>query len=270
MNIDNVLQSNFTDISKLYHKFAIEKDQCRACSIYSAYKQVGQSEGNANNPTFVFIGEALGADEVAQVRPFIGRAGQRLRSEMRKYPDTFNKKSCLITNVLPCRPQDNKFPQGQAKEYGLLLAATVRASVHSCSGTEVVKHCVDKWLIRELEILHPRVIVTIGGHALTYIRGEQGITHNRGSWKFLPQFKAWSFATYHPSYVLRCENFGDKDYVIKQFEEDIKKISTSWVGITRGDNRMAMSNREWDKEQRLDYMIKNRIVKDTPIDEPGE
>jgi len=57
MDIDQVIERNFTGITPEYEKFAREKDACRQCSIYGCYKQVGQAEGNAKNPIFMFVGE---------------------------------------------------------------------------------------------------------------------------------------------------------------------------------------------------------------------
>jgi len=50
MDIDQVIERNFTKVTSEYVKFAKDKDACRQCSIYDCYKQVGQAEGNAKNP----------------------------------------------------------------------------------------------------------------------------------------------------------------------------------------------------------------------------
>lgn len=224
MDIKNVLERNFTRITDEYRTFALEKDRCRQCSIYSNYKQVGQSEGNAQNPTFMFVGEALGKDEVQQNRPFIGMAGQLLRKEMRKHK-AFKRSNTIISNVLACRPLDNKFPA-------------------SDKSPNVIT-CTKNWLFREIKLLRPKVIVTLGNPALKYIRGDWGITANRGKWKFLYKFRAWSFATYHPSYVMRSEKSG-KNFVVDQFQNDIKLIATMWHTIA-GDYRLSMNDEEWTR-----------------------
>ena len=69
MSIDSVIKRKFPRISESYKELAIKKDKCRACSIYNDYKQVVLSEGNAENPTFMFIGESPGKDEVQSNRP---------------------------------------------------------------------------------------------------------------------------------------------------------------------------------------------------------
>lgn len=233
MEINNILERNFSKITDEYREFALKKDKCRNCSVYKHYEQVGQSEGNAQDPTFMFIGEALGQEEAEQVRPFIGPAGQLLRAELRKYPKTFKKTNTIITNVLACRPQNNKFPEGHENKHN--------KDVHICTRN---------WLLPEIKMLRPKVIITLGNQALKYVREDWGITANRGKWKFLYTFRAWSFATYHPSYIMRSEQDG-KGYVVEQFRNDIKAIAAMWHTIT-GDYRLAMSDEEWKRKATLD------------------
>lgn len=246
--VEIVLSRNFTQITAEYEKFAREKDACRKCSLYFHYKQVTQSEGNAKNPTFVFIGESAGADEVSQVRPFIGRAGQRLREELRKYKTVFNRENSLFTNLLPCRPVNNSFPT-------------------SAAGQSLVTNCVDNHLRRELKLLKPKVIVTVGSHPLKYIRKQTGITNYHGSWLFLNEFRAWSFAIFHPSFVLRCANDENKKHVVVQFESDIGKLAHDWRDIVESDDRMQMTEFEWQKHTELTWRLDAGMVSDKPIEE---
>lgn len=263
MDLLQVLNNNFTAITDEYKQFALEKSKCTRCSIYQAYKQVGQSEGNAKDPTFLFIGEALGKDEAEQVRPFIGRAGQRLRAEIRKYPETFNKNSSIITNLLSCRPENNRFPQS-GSSWSIHYEGK-KSAKRTTSAKEVVSHCAESWLFREIEILKPKIIVTLGSNSLNYVRGQSGITQHRGSWLFLDRFRAWSFATYHPSYVLRCANDPNKQHVQDQFVEDISKVAKTWRHMVDGDPRMSMTEDEWVKERSSHFTASNYLTKDTPI-----
>jgi len=230
--IEEILDRNFTKTTDEYRDFALKKDKCRACSVYKHYEQVGQSEGNAQNPTFMFIGETPGKDEVALVRPFVGLAGRRLRDELRKHK-AFRRENCFISNILACRPQDNKFP----------------ASDHSLE----VQTCTRKWLFPEIELVRPKIIITLGNPALKWVQGDWGITANRGKWKFLHNFRAWGFATYHPSYVIRSEK-SDKQFVVDQFEADIKTVATMWQTMV-GDYRLTMNDEDWKRKQALSKTI---------------
>lgn len=238
MDIEKILDRNFTRITDEYREFALKKDKCQKCSIYEHYKQVGQSEGNAENPTFMFVGEALGRDEADQVRPFIGAAGQVLRAEMRKYPKVFKKTNTIITNVLACRPLNNKFPAGD--------------------NSPEVNTCTQNWLFKEVRLLRPKIVITLGNPALKYIRGDWGITANRGKWKFLYKFRTWSFATYHPSYVMRSEKSG-KQFIADQFQNDIKAIATMWHTIA-GDYRLSMNDEEWKRKAAMNKALSLGLV----------
>lgn len=260
-----VLNRNFTEITDDYRKFASEKASCTQCSIFDAYKQVGQSEGNAKNPDFMIIGEALGQDEVEQVRPFIGRAGQHLRAELRKYPNVFNKNTCLITNTIPCRPLNNSFPRDQDGPWQIRSNGARHSVV--AKAKLVISHCAEKWLYREIGLVKPKVIITLGAQSLEYVRGERGITNCRGNWLFLNRFRAWSFATYHPSYVLRCANDPAKKHVVSEFESDFKKIAESWQQIVDSDDRMFMSDDDWKREQCFQFKVSKHLIKSRPIDE---
>ncbi len=262
MKIENILQRNFTRISDKYRKFALAKDKCRQCSIYNEYKQVGQSEGNALDPTFFFYGEALGKDEVEQVRPFIGLAGQRFRAELRKHKHVFTKKNTIISNLLSCRPKNNKFPRpSDGHEYfmpaNLLKSKDPYAPYVVSNALSVVKNCMSHWVGKEIKLLRPKIIIALGATALDYMMDEGGITANRGKWVFLNQWRAWGFATFHPSYVLRCERRNDS-HVVQQFEDDIKKLANSWHFVVTNDKRLKLSDDEWKKQAALDNFTKKK------------
>lgn len=257
MQLDVILNRNFSSMSEEYSKFAVQKDLCRSCSIYNEYKQNSQSEGNASNPTFMFIGEAYGKDEQEEVRPFIGRAGQRLRNELRKYK-IFNKNSCILSNVLGCRPKDNKFPSLYEKHILKYSPST---------GKDVVEFCSRQWLFQEISILKPKVIVTLGAVPLQYVRQEKGITEHRGSWKFLDRFQCWSLATYHPSYVLRCENDDSKSHIVLDFERDIKTVSEEWANLVSNDQRMQVPSHEWNNRLAKKMATEKHILNISDEDE---
>ena len=255
MDINLIISDNFSDIISEYHQFAIDKDKCRKCSIYDEYKQVIQSEGNANNPIFMICGESPGQDEINKIKPFIGKAGQRLRRELRKYTKTFNKKTCLISNLLSCRPSNNKFPH-KCATYNL----NNNKNREEVDADEIVNFCADNWVKKEIAIVKPKILIFLGNQSLKYLANKNGITNHRGSWFFLDSYKAWGFATYHPSYVNRCEQMDAKHYVVEQFNDDIKKISQTWHDYVNLDYRLSLSNEDWSKHQATNFKVKNRLV----------
>jgi uracil-DNA glycosylase len=194
------------------------------------------------------------------MRPFIGKAGQKLRDELRKH-SAFTRRNTLISNVLACRPLNNIFPKNGTGEH-----FKIDGSKH-CKARELVNFCATKWLRREISIVQPKVIITLGSQALDYVRGDRGITSHRGTWKFLPVFQAWSMATYHPSYVIRCLNDTTKEHIPYQFSEDITKIARGWRDVVDEDPRMKMSKEEWQRERALDVAISRGLYTAVPIDD---
>lgn len=258
MELGPIFQQNFNTISPDYKAFACQKHECRKCSLYEHYNQVTQSEGNAANPTFVFIGEAPGKDEIEQVRPFIGKAGQCLRLELRKHRTTFNKSTTLLTNLLPCRPPNNKFPQKGLGPWRVEESEEYDAK-------KLVKQCMSRWLIPELRMLRPKVIVTIGSQPLEFLRQEKGITTHHGTWLFLDDYRAWSYALYHPSYVLRCANDPAKQHVVQEFVDDIDVLAKTWQELVLNDPRLEMDELTWKKHRALEWRIKNHLVTPKPL-----
>lgn len=243
------LARNFTVITDEYRSFVCEKSLCDCCEIHDHYKQTAQSEGNAKDPTFVFVGEAYGRDEAEQVRPFIGRAGQRLREELRKH-DSFTRETSILTNILSCRPPNNKFPQC-TKSVDYKTFPDGREYSRCERVQDVAAFCMSKWFSREMEILQPKVIVTLGAVPLRYILGKDKIGDNRGEWQFSDYCRAWVLPTYHPSYVLRCMNDTQKAYVENLFEQDIAKVAKTWRTVVDNDSRMSMGIDEWRRRSAL-------------------
>ena len=188
-----------------YSDFDEAKKQCRSCSIGLIYDQVVLSEGNKDNPSVVIIGESPGATEIHLKRPFVGKAGKLLRRTLKE--SGLNRTNTLITNTIPCRPENNKFPKD----------------------TELVCRCRNIWLQEELRLLSPKVALLLGNIPLQYTIGLRGITRLRGNIYQkrlrINRHKMILIPTYHPSYVLRKEHMDDGKRIMSQFQEDIRKAA---------------------------------------------
>ena len=166
-----------------YDIFNAAKLACQQCEVGRAYGRVVGSDGDAVHPAVMVIGEAPGREEVAAGKPFVGKSGRLLRDTLNRYG--YRKDNAIITNVMPCRPPDNRFPEDD----------------------EVVKACVKKWLWNEIDVLKPKHILLVG-KALKFVLGVDGITRQRGLWRSLVGFGSLPITclpTFHPSYVLRME-----------------------------------------------------------------
>ena len=124
----------------------------------------------------MFVGEAPGADEDRQGEPFVGRAGQLLNSMI--FAIGLKREEVYIANVIKCRPPGNRDPQ-----------------------PEEVEQC-EPYLIRQIELIRPRLIVALGRHAAhSLLKTELPLAKLRGgrhSYHDTPLI-----VTYHPAYLLR-------------------------------------------------------------------
>ena len=124
----------------------------------------------------MFIGEAPGADEDEQGEPFVGRAGQLLTKIIQAMG--FQREDVYIANVLKCRPPENRTPE-----------------------PDEVKNCLP-YLISQIELIRPKVIVALGATALRALLDVQlGITKMRGRWYTFREIPI--MPTFHPAYLLR-------------------------------------------------------------------
>ena len=123
----------------------------------------------------MFIGEAPGQKEDEQGKPFVGAAG-KLLDELLKSID-LARDDVYISNVVKYRPPENRDPTPEEKEA-----------------------CVP-WLMLEIAIIKPRVIITLGRHALTQFFSKLNITQAHGKPQKLTDACA-VFPMYHPAAAL--------------------------------------------------------------------
>ena len=182
-----------------YSDFEKEKLLCRACEVGRVYNVVVPSDGNKINPTVLIAGEAPGIDEIEQGKPFVGKCGKLLRETLATYG--FNENNCLISNTLPCRPEKNKFPKDK----------------------HLVFSCVEKWLVKEIEIVKPKLILLVGSTPTNYLLRQVGITKLRGQWF---EFKGVPcMPIYHPSYVQRKMYMKEGLQIKSDFCKDIENVA---------------------------------------------
>ena len=163
-------------------KLADELDKCTACAFReSAIAPVGWF-GNPDSP-IVFVGEGPGGVEDDYGCPLIGPSGQLLDKAL--WSVKMTRDSVLTTNVIKCRPHNNKTPNIAEADF-----------------------CAQLWLEKELAIIEPKVIVALGGVALHFLgNADMRITKDRGQWfKTAQGFDC--IATFHPAYLLRLSGHG--------------------------------------------------------------
>ncbi|MFL5891916.1 MAG: uracil-DNA glycosylase [Solirubrobacterales bacterium] len=132
-----------------------EASVCELCPLSKTRASVVFGAGNAD-ADLMFIGEAPGAEEDRQGLPFVGRAGALLTELLEGIG--MKREDVWITNVLRCRPPGNRDPQP--------------IEIESCQ----------PYTYRQVELIEPRVIGTLGNFATKLITGSRtGITRVRGT-----------------------------------------------------------------------------------------
>jgi DNA polymerase len=150
----------------------------RACTRCPLYKTATHGVPGEGNPTadFMVVGEAPGAEEDASGRPFVGASGQLLTKILAAI--NLRREDVFIANVVKHRPPGNRNPAPD--------------EVAACS----------PYLIRQIELVRPRVILTVGNFAAqTLLDTKLGIGKLRGQvhvYHGVPLI-----ATYHPAALLR-------------------------------------------------------------------
>lgn len=140
----------------------------------------------------MFVGEAPGYWEDVEGEPFVGPAGKLLTKMINSLG--LERSEVYIANVVKCRPPDNRDPE-----------------------PEEISVCVSRYLRKQIEMIKPRVIVTLGNHATRTLLGKSsGITLLRG--KKFQASNYYIFPTYHPAAILRNAN------LLKVFAEDFQVL----------------------------------------------
>lgn len=159
--------------------------------------------GNGNPlASVVLVGEAPGADEEKQGRPFVGRAGKLLDEALEKAG--LERADIWITNVVKIRPSE---PGANGRRRNRPPTSEERAVFRP-------------WLERELRIIAPDSVVCMGATAASALLGRNvKITQERGHWLDGPAGTRL-LTTYHPAYLLRP--FRDRDERFRQLVDDLR------------------------------------------------
>ena len=148
---------------------------CTKCRLSETRTNTVFGEGNVDADIF-FIGEGPGENEDKTGRPFVGKAGQLLDKMILGMG--LSRELVYIANIVKCRPPENRAPAPDETE--------------TCT----------PYLLRQLEIVRPKVIVTLGHPAVRYmLETKQTMGRLRGQWYMWRGIKL--MPTFHPSYVLR-------------------------------------------------------------------
>jgi len=151
---------------------------CQRCQVLAENRtSVVPGEG-AEAADIMFIGEAPGWHEDQQGRPFVGAAGMFLNELINSIE--LKREQVYITNVVKCRPLRNRDP----------LPAEIDACRH--------------WLDRQIELINPKMIVTLGRYSMAMFFPGKSISKIHGT--ALKQDNIIYYAMYHPAAALHQQS----------------------------------------------------------------
>lgn len=173
---------------------------CPLCTSKTDINNLVFGEGDPD-ADLVFVGEGPGADEDRQGRPFVGRAGQLLNKQITAMG--LEREQVYIANIVKSRPPGNRVPTPEEAE-----------------------QCMP-WLERQMKIIQPKVIVTLGGSAAKYLLEQPNlaITKVRGQWQQWHGFDL--MPTFHPAYLLRQYTTDNRRKVWSDLQAAMKKLGPS-------------------------------------------
>jgi DNA polymerase len=153
-----------------------EIGDCTRCPLaYAGRHKIVFGDGSPA-ARLMFIGEGPGADEDIQGLPFVGKAGQLLNNMITAMG--LARADVYIANIVKCRPPGNRVPEP--------------VEANTCS----------PFLLRQIDVVQPEVIVALGATAAMYLLGvKQSLSSLRGRWHTCRGAKL--AVTYHPAFLLR-------------------------------------------------------------------
>jgi uracil-DNA glycosylase family 4 len=151
---------------------------CRRCQALAENRTRVVPGQGAENADIMFIGEAPGWHEDQQGLPFVGPAGMFLNELISSIG--LKREEVYITNVVKCRPSQNRDP--------------MPTEIHNC------RH----WLDRQIELIKPRMIVTLGRYSMAMFFPGKSISKIHGT--AYKKDNVIYFAMYHPAAALHQQS----------------------------------------------------------------
>jgi uracil-DNA glycosylase len=184
------------ELEQLYRRVA----NCTDCGLCNTRTQAVPGEGPADAEV-MFVGEGPGFHEDQQARPFVGPAG-RLLEELLSAAG-FRRSDVYITNVVKCRPPNNRDP--------------LPAEVDACR----------VYLEQQISFIKPKLIVTLGRYSLSWFFPRDSISKVHGHLR--RQNGSYFLHMYHPAAALHAGNLR------KTIEEDFRKIPQALEKIRQAE-----------------------------------
>ena len=204
------------DKQKALDEISAQVKKCELCGLCKTATNGVPGEGDPDSEV-IFIGEAPGSNEDQQGRPFVGKAGKLLEFMLKQIG--YDRSEVWIGNIIKHRPPDNRDPLPE--------------EIMACK----------PYLTKQIEIIQPKVIVTLGRFSMSYFLPNETISNAHGKPYNLQRY--FLYPVYHPAAGLRNGNI--KKELIKDFLK-IPEILKLDIGSTESSNTFK-NNKEITREQ---------------------
>jgi uracil-DNA glycosylase family 4 len=149
------------------------------CKLCESRTKAVPGDGRTIGARLMIVGEAPGRSEDQVGRPFGGAAGKLLDSLLRNAG--LRRENIYITNIVKCRPPGNRKPE-----------------------KDEIETCTSNYLKRQIDLVKPRLVCTLGGTALQYFTGGNALLKEaHGKLVRSTVVDRWVYPTYHPASVFR-------------------------------------------------------------------
>jgi uracil-DNA glycosylase family 4 len=206
-------------------EIASEVRSCTRCRLHETRTKAVPGEGNADTEV-MFVGEGPGQNEDRKGRPFVGRAGDLLVKFLATL--RWRRDEVFITNIVKCRPPDNRDPEPD--------------EIAACA----------PYLRRQLEVIDPALVVTLGRHSLGRFMPGSRISQVHGTVRpvdpAMGAANALVFAMYHPAAALRTPDIERTSYddvasiPAALLESRARRTTVATVAATAGAVALAESS----------------------------
>lgn len=173
--------------------------KCTRCPLHETRTNAVSGTGSFTADV-MFVGEAPGRSEDIAGKPFVGAAGKRLEAALKSAG--VSRESVYITNIVKCRPPDNRVPTNTEQE--------------SCA----------EYLENEIQIINPKIICVLGNTAFASLLGGSDITNNHG--KTVKRDNRIYFVSFHPAATIYNQK------LIEKFEKDILQMFSLVAELKNG------------------------------------
>ena len=196
---------NYFPDDMTYPKLRDAAAGCRGCDIYANATQTVFGEGPVD-AELVFVGEQPGDEEDLSGHPFVGPAGKLFNKALAEAG--IDRSRAYVTNAV----KHFKWkPQGKHR-------------LHERPKASEVEACLP-WLVVELEVVNPRILVCLGATAAQALLGNSfRVTQERGRWLSTPMAERM-LATVHPSSILRARDSVSREVQYRDFVADLTVVA---------------------------------------------